>query len=348
MKKLISLVLAAALCAGLLAGCGTQKQEETAPETTAPVETTPAPTETTSTERETVNLAMLSGPTGVGAAKLLHDNAAGETALDYNVTIASDPANEVVPKLNSGELDIAALSTNLAATLYQKTDGGIKLIALNTLGVLYILENGDTIHSMADLAGKTIYATGQGSNPEYVLNYLLEQNGLIPGEDVTIEWKASEELTALMASGEAQVCMLPVPAATAVQMKNEDVRAVLDLTQVWNDTVGAESQLTMGCVAVRTAFLEEHPEAVEAFLEEYAASIDYVKNNPEEAAPMVAEFGITANEQIALKAIPDCNLVCITGGEIQSSIQGYYEMLYAADPTSIGGAMPDDAFYYVG
>ena len=344
MKKLISLMLAAALCAGLLAGCGTQKQEETAPETTAPVETTPAPTETTSTERETVNLAMLSGPTGVGAAKLLHDNAAGETALDYNVTIASDPANEVVPKLNSGELDIAALSTNLAATLYQKTDGGIKLIALNTLGVLYILENGDTIHSIADLAGKTIYATGQGSNPEYVLNYLLEQNGLIPGEDVTIEWKASEELAALMASGEAQVCMLPVPAATAVQMKNEDVRAVLDLTQVWNDTVGAESQLTMGCVAVRTAFLEEHPEAVEAFLEEYAASIDYVKNNPEEAAPMVAEFGITANEQIALKAIPDCNLVCITGGEIQSSIQSYYEMLYAADPTSIGGAMPDDAF----
>ena len=348
MKKLISMLLAAALCAGLLAGCGTQKQEETTPETTAPVETTPAPTETVSMERETVNLAMLSGPTGVGAAKLLHDNAAGETALDYNVTIASDPANEVVPKLSSGELDIAALSTNLAATLYQKTDGGIQIIALNTLGVLYILENGNTIQSVSDLAGKTIYATGQGSNPEYVLNYLLEQNGLTPGEDVTIEWKASEEVTALMASGEAEVCMLPVPAATAVQMKNADVRAALDLTQVWNDTVGAESQLTMGCVVVRTAFLEEHPEAVEAFLEEYAASIDYVKNNPEEAAPMVAEFGITASEEIALKAIPDCNLVCITGGDIQSTIQGYYEVLYTADPTSIGGAMPDDAFYYVG
>lgn len=348
MKKLISMLLAAALCAGLLAGCGTQKQEETTPETTAPVETTPAPTETVSTERETVNLAMLSGPTGVGAAKLLHDNAAGETTLDYNVTIASDPANEVVPKLSSGELDIAALSTNLAATLYQKTDGGIQIIALNTLGVLYILENGNTIQSVSDLAGKTIYATGQGSNPEYVLNYLLEQNGLTPGEDVTIEWKASEEVTALMASGEAEVCMLPVPAATAVQMKNADVRAALDLTQVWNDTVGAESQLTMGCVVVRTAFLEEHPEAVEAFLEEYAASIDYVKNNPEEAAPMVAEFGITASEEIALKAIPDCNLVCITGGDIQSTIQGYYEVLYTADPTSIGGAMPDDAFYYVG
>lgn len=349
--RLTALALAAALFCALLSGCGTTKTEETTAPTTTPepaVTATPAPTQVPAGEAVTVNLAMLKGPTGVGAAKLLADNENQESTLTYNVTLASDPATEVVPKLVNGELDIAAISTNLAASLYQKTDGGVRVVALNTLGVLYLLENGDSIQSMADLAGKTVYATGQGSNPEYVLNYLLEQNGLTPGEDVTIEWKAADEITALMVSGEAEVCMLPVPAATAVQMKNPDVRAALDLTEVWNSSVTNGSVLTMGCVVVRTAFLEEHPDLVAAFLEEYEASVNYVKEHPEESAPLVAQFEITANEQIALKAIPDCNLVCITGEDIQPALQDYLSMLYTADPTSVGGAIPDDAFYYVG
>lgn len=357
--RILALALAAALSCALLSGCGPKPAEETAPpaaEPTASVEPAPSPEPTNAPEPSpapngdmvTVNLAMLKGPTGVGAAKLLYDNELSSDALVYNVTLASDPANEVVPKLVNGELDIAAISTNLAASLYQKTDGGIRVIALNTLGVLYLLENGNSIQSMADLAGKTVYATGQGSNPEYVLNYLLEQNGLTPGEDVTIEWRAADEITALMASGEAEVCMLPVPAATAVQMKNPEVRAALDLTEVWNSSVTNGSVLTMGCVVARTDFLEEHPDLVSAFLEEYEASVSYVKENPEEAAPMVAQFEITANEQIALRAIPDCNLVCITGGDIQPALQDYLSMLYTADPASIGGAIPDDAFYYVG
>lgn len=352
-NRLTALALAAALTLALLSGCGSKPADETTAPTSAPTPeptatAAPAPTEAPIDDGVTVNLAMLKGPTGVGAAKLLHDNANGETNVAYNAVLAADPATEVVPKLANGELDIAAVSTNLAATLYQKTNGGVKVIALNTLGVLYLLENGDSIQSMADLAGKTIYATGQGSNPEYVLNYLLEQNGLKAGEDVTIEWKAADEITALMVSGQAELCMLPVPAATAVQMKNPDVRAALDLTQVWNDTVEDGSVLTMGCVVARTAFLEEYPETVAAFLEEYEASVNYVKENPAEAAPMVAEFEITANDKIAAKAIPDCNLVCVTGEDIQPSIQGYYDMLYTADPKSVGGAIPDDAFYYVG
>lgn len=343
--RLTALALAVALFVTVLAGCGAPKEKETpsasqTPEPTAAVAPEPADV--------TVNLAMLKGPTGVGAAKLLADQEAGESALKYQVTLASDPATEVVPKLVNGELDIAAISTNLAASLYQKTDGGIRVIALNTLGVLYLLENGNSIQSVADLAGKTVYATGQGSNPEYVLNYLLEQNGLTPGEDVVIEWKAADEVTALMATGQAEVCMLPVPAATAVQMKNPDVRAALDLTEVWNSSVDNGGVLTMGCVVARTAFLEEHPDLAAAFLEEYEASVQYVKENPEEAAPLVARFEITANEQIARKAIPDCNLVCITGEDIQPALQDYLSVLYAADPTAVGGAIPDDAFYYVG
>lgn len=349
--RLTALALAAALLCALLSGCGAKPTVETTAPTSTPepvVTSTPEATPAPTGDGVEVNLAMLKGPTGVGAAKLLADNENQESALHYNVTLASDPATEVVPKLVNGELDIAAISTNLAASLYQKTDGGVRMVALNTLGVLYLLENGDTIQSMADLAGKTVYATGQGSNPEYVLNYLLEQNDLTPGEDVTIEWKAADEITALMVSGEAEVCMLPVPAATAVQMKNPDVRAALDLTEVWNNSVTNGSVLTMGCVVVRTAFLEEHPDLVAAFLEEYEASVNYVKENPEEAAPLVAQFEITANEQIALKAIPDCNLVCITGEDIQPALQDYLSMLYTADPTSVGGALPDDAFYYVG
>ena len=346
--KFLAPALCLALLLSLLAGCGGNKTpaETNSPEPSDTASQSPEPSATATdpaVEGTEVNLAVLKGPTGVGAAKLLFDNENGNTVNHYNVTVASDPATEVVPKLVNGELDIAAISTNLASTLYHKTGGGVQLLALNTLGVLYILENGDSVDSMADLAGRTVYATGQGSNPEYVLNYLLAENGL---DDVTVEWKASDELTTLMVSGQADLCMLPVPAATAVQMKNPDVRAALDLTEEWNNTT-YDGVLTMGCIVVRTQFAQEHPEAVTAFLQEYYDSITFVNSDPEAAAPMVAQFGITANEQIALKAIPDCNLVCITGDDMRDGIQGYYEVLAAADPTSIGGSIPDDAFYYI-
>lgn len=350
-KRMLSLGLALAMALSLLSGCGGAPADPTPVPTAEPTPSPSAeasPSPSASAGGDVVRLAMLNGPTGVGAAKLLADSDAGETLNQYEVTLASDPATEIAPALSNGTLDIAAISTNLAANLYQK--GVVQVLALNTLGVLYILENGDTVHSMADLAGKTIYATGQGSNPEYVLNYLLEQNGLTPGEDVTIEWKASDELTSLMASGQIDLCMLPVPAATAVMNKNADVRSALDLTEEWDAATDGQSVLTMGCVVARTGFIQEHPEAVQNFLTEYAASIAYVSNpdNLEEAAKLVAQYGITASEEIALKAIPDCNLVCITGDAIREGIQGYYEVLFEADPASIGGAIPDDQFYYLG
>jgi NitT/TauT family transport system substrate-binding protein len=341
-KRIAALGLGLVLALGLLAGCGPAAQ------TTPTPDPTPSPTaEATPTPeaRQTVNLAMLKGPTGMGAAKLLADNEAGTTANDYQVTIAADP-QELLGKLTSGELDISALPTNVAATLYNKTDGDIQIIALNTLGVLYILENGDTVQSMADLAGKTIYAPNKGSNPEYVLNYLLRENGLEPGTDVDIQWKTSDEIAALMAGGEAKLCMLPVPAATSVMMQNQEVRPALDLTEEWENVTDA-GVLTMGCVVVRTAFAQEHPEAVDAFLEEYAQSIDYVKGDVEQAAQLVAQFEITPKAAIAQAAIPQANLVCITGDQVRENIQGYYHVLFQADPTSIGGSIPDDAFYYL-
>jgi NitT/TauT family transport system substrate-binding protein len=345
-KKWLSLLLASLMMLSVLAGCGNGTQTPSAEPSVTPSGVPAESVSPTSGQEKTkINLALLSGPTGVGAAKLLSDNEAGTTKNQYDVTIATAP-DELTGKIVSGEIDIAALSTNLAAALYQKTNGKVQLAAINTLGVLYILENGEEIQSMADLKGKTIYAFGQGANPEYVLRYLLEKNGLKEGQDVTVEFKASEEIVAAMASGQAKVAMLPVPATTTVLMKNKSVRAALDLTEEWNKTT-EDSQLTMGCIVVRKEFAEQNPEAVKAFLEEYEASVNYVKENVDDAAQMVAKFGITGNAEIAKAAIPQCNLTCIIGEDMRTAIQGYYEVLFAAEPSSIGGQQPDDAFYYI-
>lgn len=356
-RKLLALTLSLALTAGL-AACSTQAPaEDTAPpESTAPAAETQTPAADAFVPYQTVHLGLLSGPTGMGAAKMLADNDEayaqveagtyeGGTLLRYEVTLGSDPANDIVPRLTNGELDIAAIPTNLAATLYNRTKGGIQLLALNTLGVLHILENGDTVNSLADLEGRTLYATGQGSNPEYVLNYLLEANGLDPAADVDIQWLASEELTTRMASGDIDLCMLPVPAATTVMMQNSDVRDAIDLNDAWTES-GAQGTFTMGCLVARTEWLEDNSELVPGILEEYAASIDYANSNPEEAAALIEQYGIVPKAAVAQAAIPQANMVCITGEDMKG-IADYYQVLFDADPTSIGGAIPGEDFYYI-
>jgi NitT/TauT family transport system substrate-binding protein len=279
-------------------------------------------------------------------------NDAGETVNHYNFTVAA-ANDDVVAGLASGEFDIAAVATNVAANLYQKTSGGVQICALNTYGVLYLLENGENVQSMADLAGQTIYATGQGANPEYVLEYLLTQNGLTydadgtnPEADVTIEFMDSESLVSGVATGEITLAMLPVPAVTSVMMQNDDVRIALDLTAEWNK-VTEEGVLTMGAIVVRTEFAQENPEAVAAFLTEYAASIDSVQNDVEHAAQLCEDYGIVAKAAVAAKAIPNCNLCCIVGADIQSAIEPYYTVLFEANATAIGGALPGEDFYYI-
>lgn len=323
MKKILALVLVLALSLALFAGCG--KKEEIAP----------------------VRVGVLKGPTGVGATWLIRDNEEGTTENEYEFSLAAAP-DELAAALIGADpaLDIAAIPTNLAVSLYNKTEGGITLIALNTLGVLYILEKGETVQSVADLAGRTIYATGKGSNPEYTLNYLLRQNGLEPGEDVTIEWMASDELATRMGNGELELCMLPVPAATSVLMKNSDVRKALSLSELW-DELDNDSTLTMGCAVVRTAYLEEHPEQVDLFLREYADSIARVRAAEDEVVfEHMAEYGIVGAAAVGKAALADCNLTFVAGEDMMEAIEGYYEVLFDADPTSIGGALPDEAFYY--
>ena len=290
-----------------------------------------------------VRIGVLKGPTGIGASYLLSENKEGKTINKYTETILAE-ATDMIGQLAAGQLDIAAIPTNAAVSLYNKTNGGVRIIALNTAGVLYILENGNAVSQVSDLKGKTLYAVGQGSNPEYVLRFILSKNGIDPDKDVDIQFLDSAELTTRMATGEIGLCMLPVPAVTTVLTKNPSVRIALDLTEEW-DKLNVGSKLTMGCVVVRTEFLKENKAAVLTFLREYQKSIEYVKANPAEAGQMCADFGIVPAAAIATKAIPDSNLIFVSGDAIRPYIEGYFQVLYDANPKAIGGAMPKDDFY---
>ena len=293
-----------------------------------------------------VRFGVLKGPTGIGACQLLSLNEEGKTRNKYSVTLLSE-ATDMIAQIAAGQLDIAAIPTNAAAALYNKTSGAVRLAALNTAGVLYVLENGDSIKSVADLKGKTIYAVGQGSNPEYVLRFILSQNGIDPDKDAELIFMDSAELTTRAATGEIGVCMLPVPAVTTVLMKNKSMRTALDLSKEW-DSLNTSGILTMGCIVVRSDFAKNHPIEVMAFLDEYGSSINFTKQNPSLAAQLCAKFSIVPSAAVAEKAIPDCNLIYICGDDVRPAIEGYLKVLYDFNPKSIGGKMPGDDFYSLG
>lgn len=293
-----------------------------------------------------VRFAVLSGPTGIGAAKLLDkaDNDPASLRTGYTYTIASDNS-ELVAGLTNGDIDIATVASNVAVNLYNKTDGGVKIIAVGTLGVLHILEGGgkSEINSMADLAGRTVYAAGQGANPEYVLRYLLEENGL---DNVKVVFADAAEISAKLLSGEIECAMLPVPAATAAIMKSEGkVRQAVDLTEAW-DSLRNGSQLIMTAVVARTEFLETYADKVGAFLSDYEESIDFVNSNQDAVAELIAGLGITPSAAIAKRAIPQCHLAFIDDYDMVAAISDYYSVLYSIDPAAVGGALPDDGIYW--
>ena len=338
MKKIIALLLTLILALTLLAGCG----GDTTSSVGDPASSDTAPT----VEPVDTRILALKGPTGIGMAKMM-DDAAKQDNSKYTFTIAAQPT-EAVSAVAGGKADIAAVPTNLAATLYKSTEKGIKMIAINTLGSLYVLENGNTINSVADLRGKTVYATGQGANPEYVLNYILEKNGLEVGKDVTVEFKAEHaELASLMAAGECVLGMLPEPNVSSAMAQNKDLRIALNLNDEWNKVADQNSKLTMGCVIVRNEFLEAHPEQVKLFIDQLEDSINYAKENPAEAGALCEIYGIVPKAALATKAIPNCNLTLVSGADMKPAIEGYLGVLFAANPKSVGGAVPNEGFYFV-
>ncbi len=294
----------------------------------------------------TMRIASLQGPTTMGLVKLMQDAEAGLTANDYTFAMEGT-ADAISPLLIQGELDAAMIPCNLAAVLIGRTEGALEIAAINTLGVLYVLENGDTIQSVEDLRGKTIFSTGQGTTPEYALDYVLSKNGIDPDVDVTVEFRSeATEVASAMLNDAAAIAVLPQPYVTSVLMQNENVRVALSLTDEW-DKVGDGSAMITGVCVVRREFADEHPEAVAAFLEEYAASTEYVNANPAEAAEWIAELGIVGNAQIAEAAIPACNIVCITGEEMIAKASGYIDALYEQNPESVGGQVANETYFYV-
>ena len=285
----------------------------------------------------------LKGPTAMGMVEMMQDK-----ADSYDFTLAAAP-DEVVPLLVKGELDIAAVPANLGAVLYNNTEGAVRVLAINTLGVLYIVERGDTVHSVADPKGRTLVTAGKGSTPEYALNYILRGNGLDPEQDVTIEFKSEHaECLAAMLQDESVVAMLPQPFATVAQTKAEDMRVALDLTAEW-DALQADAEqpsaMITGVAVARADFIENNPEAVAQFMADYEASVKFVQENPADAAQLIGSFDIFEAGP-AEKALPFCNIVFIAGEEMRDKLSGYLGELFAQDPAAVGGAVPGEDFYY--
>ena len=332
-KKLLALLFAGILSFALLAGCADDKASSKADEVSSDVKTK-------------INVAVIKGPSGIGMVNLMEENSEGLAANDYNFSIVSSP-EEIVNKISIGQADLATPPTNLAAALYKNTSGKVQMLAASTTGVLYIMENGETIKSVADLKGKTIYSTGQGANPEYILNYILSQNGIDPKKDVTIEFRTeNDELATLLATGTARIALVPEPFVTTVMTKNPDIRVALDITEEWENASGGESRLLMGCVIGRREFVDNNQEAVLEFLNEYKASIEKAISDVEGTAALCEKYGIIPKAAVAKAALPRCGLTYIDGQDMMEQIKGYFYVLFNANPKSVGGALPDEAFYY--
>lgn len=342
--------------------------ENTSPETDASREETSAAVSDTENSEENVNeneddieieavdqngaqirIGSLKGPTSMGLVFLMEMSENGKTANDYEFTMVT-AADELLPKVISGELDMALLPANVASVLYNRMDGAISVIDINTLGVLYAVTADDSIQSIADLKGRTIYMTGKGTTPDYVFRYLLSENGL-SDSDLTLEYKSEPtEVAALLQQEDGAVGVLPQPFVTAVCAQNKDLKTPLDLTAEWDKTQkssSSPSRMVTGVTVVRNDFLEKEPEAVKIFLSEHEKSAAYTKEQTQKAAELVVKTGIIEKAPIAELALPKCNITCITGTQMKDALSGYLQVLYDQDPKSVGGELPGDEFYYL-
>ncbi len=373
-RKAVAILMSIALSAMALTGCGTGSNEtapeEVTAETEAEAETQTEAEEESVTEEETaqteeeteaveeetaeedtsyesveVKIGSLKGPTSMGLVYLMDQAEKGESANQYEFTMAAG-ADELLPSVISGDLDIVLVPANVASVLYNKTEGGVSVIDINTLGVLYMVSGNADIKEMADLAGKTVYLTGKGTTPDYVTQYLLAENNLT--DEVTLEYKSeATEVAAMLVEDTDAIGVLPQPFVTAASAQNENLSVVMDLTKEWAAIQGeGGSQLVTGVTVVRNDFLNENQAAVDKFLEEHKASAAYANENVEEAAELVATAGIIEKAAVAAKAMPNCNITYIDGADMKTALSGYLEVLYNQDASSVGGALPADDFYY--
>lgn len=373
MKKITgitSILASAILAAGLLAGCGNAKtasdtsvvsksestqdvstvsKSESSKDTSGASSESVVEEENSSESDESkatadvIRVGSLKGPTSMGLVFLMEENENQTSENHYEFSMAT-AADELTGQIVKGDLDIALVPANVASILYQKTEGGIKAVDINTLGVLYVVTGDESVTSIADLAGRTVYLTGKGTTPDYVLQYLLKASQV---EGADLQYKSeSAEVVSVLASDPSAVGVLPQPFATAAGVQNTDLKSVISLTDVWKETPDSNgSQLVTGVTIVRKEFYEQYPEAVEAFLQEHGESVDAINADAETGAELVVKQGIIEKTPVAQKAIPLCNIVCISGEEMKTALDGYLQVLYDQDPVSVGGTLPDQDFY---
>lgn len=373
-------MLAAVLAASMLAGCGAsttpqattsavteanaddQKTSAAAEETTAAetAQATEAAAETTAAAEKTeetsaaevltigeasdevLRVGSLKGPTTMGLVNLMSEVESG-AKNGYSFEMQSQP-DIIMSELVAGKLDIALLPANVAAVAYNKTNHGVSAIDINTLGVLYCVTGDENVKSVKDLAGKTVLSTGQGASPEYVLNYLLEKNGVT---DCDVQFKSeATEIAALLKQDPAQIAILPQPFVTVATAQNDQLKVAFSLTDEWK-SVSPDSKLLTGVTVVRNEVLENRAAEVDQFIADHQASTEKAGTDVDATAELVAKYGIIAKAPVAKKALPNCNIVAIAGDEMKTDLAGYLQVLFDANPKSVGGTMPDDDFYYL-
>lgn len=322
-KKMVAACVVLTIIMSMLAGCGKASDDTQ------------------------IRIGSLKGPTSMGLLFLMQEAEAGGAEGNYAFTMATQ-ADEVLPLMVKGEMDIALVPANVASVLYNKMQGQLAVIDINTLGVLYMVTGDSTIESVEDLKGRTIYLTGKGTTPDYVLHYILSENGMTEA-DYTLEYKSeASEVAALLAEKPEAVGLLPQPFVTAACIQNEALKVVLDMNEEWAELQGEDgSRMVTGVTVVRTEFLEEHEAAVKVFLKEHEESTGAINDDAQAGASLAVAAGIVAKEPIAQKAIPECNITCIQGEEMQQALSGYLEVLFEQNPESVGGALPDEDFYYI-
>lgn len=359
-KTLVLALTLGLLCSGL-AGCGqagnsgsaaeslvteSTQTESTVADVTA--ESTVASAEETSqnTDGTVVRVASLKGPTSLGLLFLMDKAEKGETSNAYEFQMATG-ADEILPLMVKGDLDIALIPANVASILYHKTQGGVEVIDINTLGVLYMVSGEDGLTDFTDLKGKTIYLTGKGTTPDYVLQYLLTANGMSV-DDVTLEYKSeATEVASVLAEDPTAIGLLPQPFVTAACMQNDVLKVIFDLNEEWNKIQGVSgSSMVTGVTVVRKEFLAEHEDAVKSFMEEHKASAEAINADPATGAALAVEAQIVAKEPIAQQAIPGCNITYMDKADMKQALSGYLDVLFHQDSQSIGGGLPESDFYY--
>ena len=321
-QKLVIISVALIMLCGVLAGCGAAK------------------------ELASIRVGSLKGPTSMGLLFLMEAYEAGETENDYEFQMTTG-ADELLPLMVKGELDIALVPSNVASVLYNKTQGGVTVIDINTLGVLYMISGDASIKNITDLKGKTVYLTGKGTTPDYTLQYILAQNGM-NSADLTLEYKSeATEVAAMLAENPGAVGLLPQPFVTVACSQNEALSVIFDMDEEWNKAQGGNGSSTVtGVTVVRNEFLKENEDAVKIFLKEHADSVDKINADAAKGGELAVKAGIVGKAPIATKAIPNCNIVCITGEEAKAKISGYLNVLFEQSPEAIGGSLPGEEFYY--